>query len=46
MYLFIVLTIKEQVINSSVIHIPLGSASWGMDDFKWISGRTALSNRA
>ena len=30
----------------SVIHITLGSASWDMDDFRWIAGRTALSNRA
>ena len=29
----------------SVIQIPLGPASWYLDDFGWISGRIALSNR-
>ena len=28
------------------IHISLGSASWNVDDIEWISGQTALSNRA
>ena len=30
----------------SFIQIPLGSASWDLDDFGWISDRIALSNRA
>ena len=29
-----------------VIQIPRGGAEWDLDDFEWISGRIALSNRA
>ena len=32
--------------SPSDIQIPRGGAEWDLDDIGWISGRSALSNRA